>query len=575
MSYCTLCGEKLPEKAAFCPKCGQKVIKKPARDYAQDYARDYSRDYREGYAGKVSQGRTQPGKRSNKGLIILVLALTLVLLGVVLGLIVYTSNPDYRIKRQLSLGERYLSDLDYERAIAAYEEALEIDPHNVEALEGLGDTYESRADTEAVAEAPDWEAARRDHQSARDYYQRALENIPDSDREAAERIEQKVDSVEEDLSRIDRESQTGQPESGGQAGNGGQPGSAGQPENGNRSDETAEISSSEWASVFYDYVTGVYVPEEYSEYYTYNAIYINGDSIPEIYVDTGITAAGAHLLTYNPQTGEVNRTILSLGVFRYIERANRFHNWMTRMGGAMDTIGWIADGTYEVSVLEEGTIYDLDNAYGGELEIGDDGYYLDTGNEYAAWNGEELSTTEYVNRLKHAFDRDASIVANDSMMDGEAFLKFLQSKMNAQEGVSENTGIPSAAVEYNNHFYCLYTEEKVSSFDEAVQFCKDKGGHLATITSMDENDFLFSYIKQQGTGSAYFGLSDAEKEGTWEWCTGEPVSFLNWHDGEPNGENAGEDFAMFYYKFKDGTWNDGDFGGRTVNGGEAFICEWE
>lgn len=32
---------------------------------------------------------------------------------------------------------------------------------------------------------------------------------------------------------------------------------------------------------------------------------------------------------------------------------------------------------------------------------------------------------------------------------------------------------------------------------------------------------------------------------------------------------------MFYYKFSDGTWNDGDFGGVTVRGGIAFICEWD
>ena len=31
---------------------------------------------------------------------------------------------------------------------------------------------------------------------------------------------------------------------------------------------------------------------------------------------------------------------------------------------------------------------------------------------------------------------------------------------------------------------------------------------------------------------------------------------------------------MFYYKYSDGTWNDGDFGNNTVNSGTVFICEW-
>ena len=52
---------------------------------------------------------------------------------------------------------------------------------------------------------------------------------------------------------------------------------------------------------------------------------------------------------------------------------------------------------------------------------------------------------------------------------------------------------------------------------------------------------------------------------------GEPVSFTNWHDGEPNG-GVSENYAMFYEKYPDGTWNDGACANRN---GEVFICEWE
>lgn len=94
------------------------------------------------------------------------------------------------------------------------------------------------------------------------------------------------------------------------------------------------------------------------------------------------------------------------------------------------------------------------------------------------------------------------------------------------------------------------------------------------MTSKEENDFVYSYITQQGCESAYFGLSDAERAGSWEWINGEPFSYSNWHSGEPNSENSNENYALLYYKFTDGTWNDGDFGGSTVDGGNAFICEW-
>lgn len=94
------------------------------------------------------------------------------------------------------------------------------------------------------------------------------------------------------------------------------------------------------------------------------------------------------------------------------------------------------------------------------------------------------------------------------------------------------------------------------------------------ITNQEENDFLFSYMKQEGYSSAYFGFSDSANEGTWTWCNGEQSSYTNWHSGEPNNENQSENYALFYYKYSDGSWNDGDFGNKTDNDGTAFICEW-
>lgn len=138
----------------------------------------------------------------------------------------------------------------------------------------------------------------------------------------------------------------------------------------------------------------------------------------------------------------------------------------------------------------------------------------------------------------------------------------------------DGTYIPSDAVEFNGHYYYLYTGGIASTYEEALQFCADKGGYLATLTSQEENDFVYSYITQQNCESAYFGFSDSESEGIWKWCTGEPVSYTNWHSGEPNKENPNEDYGMLYYKYSDGSWNDGDFGNNTVNGGTAFICEW-
>lgn len=134
------------------------------------------------------------------------------------------------------------------------------------------------------------------------------------------------------------------------------------------------------------------------------------------------------------------------------------------------------------------------------------------------------------------------------------------------------SSIPSDALYYNGHYYAVFNLH--SGWDEAKAYCESLGGYLATITSQEENDAVFEYMQNQGYDGAYFGLTDEEEEGTWKWVTGEKVDYTNWHPGEPNAENSNEDYGMFYYKFPDGTWNDGDFGGSTVGNDRAFICEW-
>jgi hypothetical protein len=122
--------------------------------------------------------------------------------------------------------------------------------------------------------------------------------------------------------------------------------------------------------------------------------------------------------------------------------------------------------------------------------------------------------------------------------------------------------------------YQLYDGRGIS-WNEAKVFCEKSGGHLAVFTTSEENDFVFAHSIINDVQSAYFGFSDYEEEGDWKWVTNEPVGYVNWHDGEPNNENGSEDYAMFYWKFDKGTWNDGDFGGSTVGGGNVFICEWD
>ena len=125
--------------------------------------------------------------------------------------------------------------------------------------------------------------------------------------------------------------------------------------------------------------------------------------------------------------------------------------------------------------------------------------------------------------------------------------------------------------DFPNHSYQIIENSNISSFEEAEEYCQTIGGHLATIQSQEENDYIYSMMISEGYKSAYFGFTDRDIEGTWVWVNDEPVNYTNWAPSEPNSENSEENYAMFYYKFTDGTWNDGRWGSDTT----AFICEWD
>ena len=123
------------------------------------------------------------------------------------------------------------------------------------------------------------------------------------------------------------------------------------------------------------------------------------------------------------------------------------------------------------------------------------------------------------------------------------------------------------------HRYRMY--KGVPRWVEAEAFCRALGGHLATMTTAEENQFVHDYMWNGGFTTAYFGLEDEERDHTWEWVTGEPVEYTNWDSGEPSYSGR-ERYGMYFYKHTTGTWNDAHFyEDAEVDPGCSFICEWD
>ncbi len=83
-------------------------------------------------------------------------------------------------------------------------------------------------------------------------------------------------------------------------------------------------------------------------------------------------------------------------------------------------------------------------------------------------------------------------------------------------------------------------------------------GHLATITSQEESDFIYSAFggRLGGWLGGYQDPPDDPDPGAnWHWVTDEPWQYTNWRPGEPNGGDGAE-FYLGYHGSEIPLWND-------------------
>jgi hypothetical protein len=102
----------------------------------------------------------------------------------------------------------------------------------------------------------------------------------------------------------------------------------------------------------------------------------------------------------------------------------------------------------------------------------------------------------------------------------------------------------------NGHYYLLGPG---GTWHDGESWAQRAGGHLATIRSETENDWVFSWVPPDTR--AWIGMTDEAREGIWVWTSGELVTFTNWASGQPDNSQGVEHWCEFRADWS-GEWND-------------------
>jgi len=112
---------------------------------------------------------------------------------------------------------------------------------------------------------------------------------------------------------------------------------------------------------------------------------------------------------------------------------------------------------------------------------------------------------------------------------------------------------------------CYKYFEASLTWQNAENQCKLEGGHLASIHSKEENDFIKSITTPKWF---WIGLTDFT-EGVWVWSDGSPFSFSNWSGSGPSNSGGNEDCTHGTQE-EPGSWNDVNCASASVLG---FVCK--
>ena len=130
--------------------------------------------------------------------------------------------------------------------------------------------------------------------------------------------------------------------------------------------------------------------------------------------------------------------------------------------------------------------------------------------------------------------------------------------------------------ESDEYFYKVVFDNS-RSFYEAEEICSEfENGHLASITSQAENEWLHQKIQSVGhkrEGQFWVGASDRRQYGSFEWIDGKPFVFFAAHYLGARSSSNKQDYEMclsLKSSKKDVQWTNED-----CYDARGYICKTE
>ena len=100
---------------------------------------------------------------------------------------------------------------------------------------------------------------------------------------------------------------------------------------------------------------------------------------------------------------------------------------------------------------------------------------------------------------------------------------------------------------FGGHTYHLIGGDATGAginWTDSEAFAQTLGGHLATVSSAEEDAFLYNTFgdaqigTRHATAGLFIGLNDLATEGTFVWSNGDPVTYTNWDPFAPGNKSG-------------------------------------